>query len=230
MMTKFIPMPFSVWSSAFLVLGTLVLTEPTVAANSLWTDVEEGTPYDTLVQKFSRNETRLIQPSGDWLDRARIHLGVGVVNSVYSVAHISGGRVQVSGSGFLASLGMDLFSPRWIAEGSIVSYGSQNSDRAEVTLREFDLRLIYRTLPTGLFGVKLFGGLAARNLRINHYGVARDAIRDYTTPSSILGVGSDINIAEAIQLALEISTRNSMIDESPDQSTLDLTVRLNTQF
>lgn len=230
MMKKFMPQTTSLWTRLVLIFGTLVLTAPAFASNSLWTDVEEGTPYDTLVQKFSRSETRLVKPGGDWLDRARIHLGVGVVNSIYSVAHLGGGRVQVSGSGFLASLGMDLFSPKWIAEGSIVSFGTQNTERAEVTLREFDLRLIYRSFPSGLFGVKVFGGLAARNLRINHYGIGRDSIRDYTTPSSLLGVGSDINIADAIQLALEVSTRNSMIDESPDQSTLDLTVRLNTQF
>ncbi|MEQ1878857.1 MAG: hypothetical protein ABL958_19615, partial [Bdellovibrionia bacterium] len=125
-----------------------------------------------------------------------------------------------------ASVGIDLFSRHWLAEGAFVNFIDRQYDDYQIRLKEFDLKVTYRNRLDGIVGYRISGGLAARYLTLG--SSAGD--ESFTTPFSLLAGGLETYLIRNFSLGVEVATRNTMTYETPDHSALDLTLRFDGHF
>lgn len=154
-----------------------------------------------------------------------IHAGVGMVTT-FGQAHAPQGSINYNQSGIQATLGIDLFNPNWIAEGSARSFAKSEYDQAHVALREFDIKFLYKDSITKGIGYRLGAGVAARYMAIDLAGVHTE----YTTPASLFGAGLDLNFTKHVSAGIDVSSRNALVAETGDRNSMDATVRLDAHF
>lgn len=205
--------------------------------------------YESMVNELSFAESRRKSTGSDPFDLVKIHMGFGLVTSAFTFKTPNGSSEFSAPRGFQASMGIDLFSPQWLAEGIVRSYSSSSGDKSTISLQEFDLRIAYvHLLQSNLF---LRGGLgiAARymDLRIQESIVSDENQEspitvnppkrqyqsieyNYTTPSSVAFVGVDSYLNDLLSVSGELSLRSAMIEETIDKQAVDLTVRLDFHF
>ena len=208
----------------FLAAVTLI-NEKALALSSQEDEPEVG--YETIISELSKGQSRAERPdySADIFDSIKIHSGVGFVHSLVRI-RTENGETEGSQRGVQASLGIDLFSKHWFAEGAIRSFGEGQLDSGKIQLREFDLKTVYRTNPYNLFGIHFGMGLAARNLKLINSG----GVTNISTPATIALVGFDANVTENISVGGEASYRAAMIKESADRSSIDIALKLDAHF
>jgi len=211
---------------------------------------EDFYDFDSIVKQLASKQPEVIaQNTGDPLEKVKIHFGIGFTNSFLSYAH-NQGRADGFHKGFQASLGIDLFSPHWIAEGVVRTFGEANIEDTRVSLREFDLKLIHVLNPNSFLSFHAGIGLAARYLNVKYDvqviadnqptgtetagGASQSHLvtqeRKYTTPSSILLVGTSARLTDNLGFGAEISYRSALIDDTAERSAMNMTFRLNTNF
>ena len=144
----------------------------------------------------------------------------------------SGESSQFAASGLQVSLGIDLFSRHWMAEGTIRNFGKSKRDNMESTLREFDLKLVYRSNLNTFLKFKTGAGLSGRFLKLRKLdGLADESdVTEYSTPSSMFFVGLSSFITDGLSIGAEAAGRISMISDTVDRNSLDLTLRVDTHF
>lgn len=186
---------------------------------------ESGSSFESLVRDLSSSRASGIAGNDqDPFDQVKIHFGIGLVTSYLSYES-NIGPVRGTHQGVQASLGIDLFSPNWMAEGVVRSFSETEIDNTRASLHEFDIKILYSfNSHTSL--VPFMGmGMAARYL-----DVTDKTLNKYTTPASIFCLGSAFNINGNLSLAGEVSYRRPFSDETIERSAADITVRLNTHF
>lgn len=200
-------------------------------------EVEEFEDFDNIVKSLSQSTSHIEGDIGrDPFDLVKLHFSVGVINNFLS---LSTDRGPASGfeSGMQATLGIDLFSDNWLAEGAVRSFSESEIENSLVALREFDLKIIYRMYPNRKIIPYLGFGVAASYLSIKESSsptslapslVTKSA--KYSTPNSILLAGAHYRFTDALGMALDFSYRAPMIDETIQRSSVDMTLRLNTTF
>ncbi len=219
----------------------LVLTTSTIVQ----AQDDDFVSYDQIVKELSQattSSTRSVLPkvTEDPLANVLIHGGVSFTNSYLSISP-SNDSQTVTGfhSGIEATIGIDLFSRNWRAEGSVRSFGSDKIQNHEVSLKEFDLKLVYQDLWANRLYYRLGGGMAARYLK--HRQLAGEEVTpsaagdlnqtiEYTTPSSIFFVGLGVDIAKRFSIGAELSYRGALIDETIDKSAFDAAFRIDAHF
>ncbi len=130
--------------------------------------------------------------------------------------------------GIQLSLGIDLFSDNWYAEGSLRSYNDASFSGGTLSLKEFDLKIVYQTSSTSGLRYKFGSGLSARYLDI--YYTINGKTYEYSTPSSILLTGIESKLTNLVGISLELSKRTSLIGETTDSGAIDFLVRLDSHF
>jgi len=185
--------------------------------------------FDEIVNDLTRSRSplRTATPTSSWED-IQIHLGIGVTNGVFSLQHPDGTNTQANQRGVQVNLGIDLFNPNLIAEGSIMSFLERDYDNVKVGLQEFDLKLIYKDALEAQLGYHLGGGLAARYLTVTPRNGGEEM--KYTTPAWLAVAGLDVYFAKGLSLGGEIVGRGSLTNETPDQSSMDFALRLDAHF
>jgi hypothetical protein len=219
-----------------LVFATLVLIHSTLSQAQ---EFESYDNYDSIVRNLSTNTiTTDSNPLKSGFDTIRFHLGVGAVSSQIK-AEFPGplSRKNLQLDGFEARFGIDLFSQHWVAETAVRSYNPNQIEGGEVTLREFDMLLVYHTSPKKKVDFKFAGGMAARYLSFNNIqgeyvkpqvGEPAPSARrkkiyqeDSTTPSSVMSVGADFYLTKIFSLGAHVSYRNPLIEETSDKGSID---------
>jgi hypothetical protein len=195
-----------------------------------WAQEEEGLSYDAIVNELSksRTETPKSDPyDDDPLSQVEIHLGLAMASTTFGVAHGDGSTTQAAQRGFQVALGIDLLSPNWMAEGSMRNYFEREYEKSQIGLQEFDLKLFYKNRFDTSIGYRLGGGLAARylNVKTKDYGEQK-----FTTPSSVAAAGLDFYVGKTLSIGAEASARNSLTNETPDQSSVDFLLRLDAHL
>lgn len=193
--------------------------------------------YDAIVKELNRetqtpkpghSRAQLSQgPSRDPFDSIWIHGGVGFANMMQTLNLDNGQKLHLNQRGFQASLGIDLFSPNWMAEGVARSFTESSDASTQVNLKEFELKIFYKNRFARNFGFRAGAGLAARYMNIRQAG---GLSMDYTTPSSVGTMGLDLFLSQGFSIGADLSARNTMIAETPDQTSYDATLRLDTHF
>ncbi|MEZ4872321.1 MAG: hypothetical protein R2827_08760 [Bdellovibrionales bacterium] len=126
--------------------------------------------YDQIVKELSgatsTNKTRLKRVVNDPFSNVLIHGGVGFTSSYLSLSPNNDSET-ITGfhSGIEATIGIDLFSRYWQAEGSVRSFGNETINKNQVSLKEFDLKIVYRDYWARKFFYRFGGGIAARYLK-----------------------------------------------------------------
>lgn len=192
-------------------------------------DEEEGWDYDSLIKKLSSPEVSSTSYKDPFED-VKIHAGVGFTNTISTLYYSNGDKTNTAQRGVQVSLGIDLFSKTWLAEGTFRNFGETKYDNSFVSLKEFDLKLIYQTRFAPTWGFRLGGGLAARYLDVNYVGSEGKFSEQYDIPASVIQTGLMTYLTKGLSLGTDISLRNALIDETPEKTAFDFTLRLDGHF
>ena len=191
--------------------------------------------YDGIISELSKSRGSVDADfEDDPFAKIKLHGGVGFVTSLIS---LSTADKDISGlhSGVEANFGIDLFSERWMAEGSIRSFGDTEIDGHNISLKEFDLKFTYHSRLGRALQYRLGMGLAARYLSHRsgkELSLASQASTEtiYTTPASIFYFGVNAVLTKSITLGLEASYRDPMTSETIDNGALDTGIKLDFHF
>ncbi len=224
------------WFRAAICL--LALSTATVAPKAWSFDDEEETySYDVIVNSLNRQVESQDQAtsrarntnvtSNDPFENVWMHAGAGLVNVTQTIDYDDGSKAYLNQKGVQASLGIDLFSPNWMAEGTVRSFDDNEDTSTQVSLKEFELKIFFKDRMAKNLGYRVGGGLSGRYMTITRQGLET---LDYSTPSSVGTVGIDLFLTDRFSLGAEISARSAMIAETLDRSSLDGTLRLDAHF
>jgi hypothetical protein len=205
---------------------------------------ENGDDYDTIVKDLSNsNRAPLpISPRSDVLNSTVIHSGLAYASSYSAVRTAGGQRLHAHLQGVQASLGIDLFSRTWMAEGSARSFSDYSSPEGQMSLKEFDIKLVNKGLIAPQLGYRLGAGLAARYMTVNETvsvpvdsktpgaTTATDLSTDYVTPASVIMAGLDLFLSDSISVGSEFSYRSALISQTIDHVAYDFVVKLDAHF
>jgi hypothetical protein len=227
-------------TSTLTLLSLMLLFNTSVQAQSSSDDL---VGFDGIIKELSTgSKSRYLYDNSNPFDNILIHAGIGLVTSHISLA--PNGIKEVSGfhKGIEATLGIDLFSKYWKAEGSVRSFGDEKISDFPVSLKEFDLKIVYEDYVRKSLKYSIGFGLAARYLDITYEGpLSADEIissaassalisEKHTTPSSLISVGASTYISKGLSLGVEFSYRSALISETIDKSAFDALVRIDTHF
>lgn len=207
----------------FLVLGLTMVQGVAFAADNFWN-------YDEIVRELSLSERTSAAAARQDFTQApvRIHGSVGFVAGRLNLAPPTGLSRSQSLQGAEVVLGIDLFSEQWIAEGAVRSFESEPYTSTNLSLREFDLRIVHQTPILNRIDIRWGAGMAARYL---NFSQALPQLRsEYSTPASlfILGLRGEVN--QVIALSLDASLRSRMVDDTIDKGSFDAALRLTGSF
>ena len=223
---------FPLMLGASALLATLIFAPPTSYAMSPDGEVEESlVGYDDIVRELSvpasaGSSSARQETSSDPFENVLLHGGVGLASTLSRVVH-DGKPLDLAQQGLQAALGIDLFSRHWLAEGTARSLSGSRSGSERSELKEFDLKIYFRDQLTSKLGLRLGGGISARYLTITRGGAL---IADYATPATVAALGLDYSIGRSVSFGAELSSRNTLIDETIDRSSLDAVMRVDTHF
>jgi Outer membrane protein beta-barrel domain len=200
-------------------------------------DEDEVVGYDVIVENLNRQVTasdaatskanQQKPPAEDPFETVWMHAGAGFVQNVQAISLPDGNTAYLSQKGVQASVGIDLFSPNWAAEGTVRSFNDNDDKQTQVTLKEFELKAYYKDRIARSLGLRVGGGISGRYMTISRPGLST---LDYTTPSSVGTVGLDLFLTDRFSIGAEISGRSAMITETLDRGSLDGSVRLDAHF
>jgi hypothetical protein len=193
-------------------------------------EYDEEIGYETIVNELTKSRAqrdRRDAPRTDPFNLVKIHTGVGFTQSMIKIRKADGASTQGFQKGVQASLGIDLLSRNWFAEAAIRSFGEAELETNLVAqLKEFDLKIVYRSEPLRTFGYRAGLGLATRNLSIIEAGKERK----FSTPSSIFLIGLDTNVSPLVTIGGEFSYRSALTTESDDRVAMDFALKLDAHF
>jgi hypothetical protein len=234
---------------SILISSTLTLIGPGLAAGE---EVDGFIEYQQILRDLEREgrlKSRLrperpteaassrVRSQAAWpksfdlsLNEVQFHLGVGwgLRAQSLNLGEINGTLVQ---QGLQFSLGIDLLSSRWLAEGTARSFDgltTNSNDEAQARLREFELKLVRRLSGSSAWSGRISGGVSARYLTVTS-SVASEMVEE-STPAGLIGFGASYGLSPMISLGVETTARWSLLASSRDQSSVDATVRLDTHF
>lgn len=198
----------------------------------VWADANyEEESYEDLVKRLNHRKNQVAQSShaqldGNPLDELTLHGGLGLVGSNFYWRQGSQSR-SFNMSGFELSGGVDLFSENLVAEGAIRNFGSNTNGNETDSFRELDLKALYRKPSRGQeLGFRAGMGLATRYFSIRNGNFSVDEIN----PAMIFFGGIETNFSRMGGFGLEIGYRSVIANNSADQSSLDLMMRLDGYF
>jgi len=116
-------------------------------STSAWAQAESQAymSYDSIVKDLTTSTMVPKTSDRSSFNMIRIHGGLGLVTSHIFIATIEDEHYSGFQEGLEASLGINLFSPRWLVKGALRSFlFSQLKQGAHASLNEFNLRLFYR--------------------------------------------------------------------------------------
>ncbi len=190
---------------------------------------DEMIGYEQILKELSNTPTSSTRGSArveeDPFANVMLHGGVGMVTT-FGQAHTPDGTIQYNQRGIQATLGIDLFSANWIAECSARSFARADYENAQMSLREFDIKFLYRDSVAKGIGYRLGAGVAARYMTVDFMGTHTE----YTTPASVIGAGLDMNFTKHVSVGLDLSSRNTLVAETGDRSSIDATLRMDAHF
>lgn len=210
-----------------IVAGTFTLPASSLASS--WGE-DNLLGYDAIVNELNRENDRpqlsgrsSMQAPSSSLDTVLFHGGIGMAALMQTVTFADGTQTHLNQRGIQASFGIDLFSRRWIAEGTARTFGNSEDSRQPVSLQEFELKVIHKDRLSADWGYRLGGGLSARYMNVHR---AHD-IETFTTPSGVATLGLDFYVTNKMSFGADINARSAMITDTPDSRSVDGTLRVD---
>lgn len=229
-------------TATFGLVTPLILSLAAQGAPGYDDDTSDYVSYDSIVEDLQKQNTKQIAPAAsktsarrswfatdsaanDPFENIWIHAGVGFAQTAQNLSLPNGVGAYMAGRGVQAAVGIDILGPNLTAEGAVRTFGETEDSSSKISLKEFDLKVLYKTRRSSL-GLRAGAGLSAR------YMTVRSGFDTYdiTTPASVLMIGGDIYLTSSVSLGLDLATRNAMISETFDKTSYDGTIRLDTHF
>lgn len=187
----------------------------------------EEVSYDSLLNELSGKKNKMINNSSrsSQFNDIQIHAGFAWIGTSTQVKY-NDRSDSFFQNGIQMNLGIDLFSPRWISEATLRNFGTQDTHGKKISLREMDLKILYRNQLSNNLDYRLGGGLSTRDLKFR----AGSYTAKENTPFSLLSVGIESHLNQYLSLGMETTIRTSMVTDSVDKNALDLSVRLEASF
>ncbi len=217
----------------FLSLAVATPTLTWAAASSSFNMSEDYESFDSIVRGLSRSRSAPavdLRPQ-DPLEQVQFHGGVALATTLV--------QVQTQGlpfstallRGVEASLGIDLFTPRWVAEGALRSFAEERAQKdLYVSLKEFDLKFVHR-IPKSTHSHYRFGaGLSARYLDMSQKSADRTLRQEFNTPAALVFLGGHTVISRHLSAGAEVSYRAPLVGETADKGGASASLRLDSQF
>lgn len=183
--------------------------------------------FDSIVNDLSQTKTKAPVAEANSLDQVMIHFALSAVNN-FSTVKSQGNQTAISNRGLGLHLGIDLFSPQWLAEGSFLNFGDQEHEEILSSLREFNLKILHQNKISKTLGVRFGGGIAGRYLRLENKKFR--TAEEYSIPSSVISGMFETYLNQTFSLGIGLDYRTPIIDDVPETANLDLGLRLNGQF
>lgn len=187
----------------------------------------EEVSYDDLVNELNAKQKRITNESVSAFDDVRLHAGIGYVNAFTSLSANSKNYGRHA-SGIQLSLGMDLFSENWYAEGIFRNYGSTDQGSETLNIKDLDIKIGYTDKLQGIWNYTLSTGLSNRFLKFQDS--SKNVSVDETTPSFVVSTGLMAQVHKRLSLGAEMSARTAMINQSHDKNSIDFAIRLTTSL
>ncbi len=207
-----------------LSLALLFALSPKVQA-----DEYEEVTYDDLVSQIGRSKSQLTnrQETTADFESLQIHAGFGLVTTATTINYQGANNLKYQ-NGFQLSMGIDLFSSNWATEGVIRNFGQVTSGTETRSLRELDLKIVFRSTPERRLGLRAGAGMGTRYFKLtdDFNGVV---IND-TTPTAVAFAGFDIYASQNMSFGIETGIRSAMVASTTDKNSVDATFRLDTFF
>jgi hypothetical protein len=190
-------------------------------------------PYEQLVRelnaKVNKRDHRINQSNAiDPFETLKIHMSFGFVQT-YSTLLVNSRTVSRLEDGIQLGVGIDLFSPEWVAEGVLKNFGQSSMNDSTLALREFDLRLTYlQEAPKQKLKIRVVNGLGGRYLRFN--SPWEEFYKYQTTPVYLMGFGFLVPVGSHFDFDFEVQGHVSLINDTIDRHGLSLVFRLNNVF
>ena len=204
---------------------------------STFQDTTDDVGYDTIVNSLNRqvsaseqatNRARNPKPKQfDPFENVLMHAGAGIAVMSESLDFADGTRGYFNGRGFQASLGIDLFSVNWAAEGTVRSFDANEDHNLQMGLKEFELKLYYKDRIVKSVGYRIGAGISGRYLTVKRTN--QDTI-EQSTPSSVFTTGLDFFATDKVSFGIDVSGRTAMISDTIDRGSIDGTVRVDANF
>lgn len=218
----------------FKFLIALALLTGPAAARADIPDDTDSVGYDEIVNQLNKENASTIKAQKpktkdeNSFDTVWMHGGIGFANYIESVKFDDGSTALLNQKGVQAALGLDLFSPNWMAEGTARAFAEDGDSKVRSSVKEFELKVLYKDkFAADRFGYRAGLGLTGRYLTIKRQGFAD---QDYTTPTSVATVGGDMFINERFSVGADLNARNSLIGETIDHNSIDMTLRVDAHF
>ncbi|MCB0356972.1 MAG: outer membrane beta-barrel protein [Bdellovibrionales bacterium] len=210
----------------------LFLTIILLLSNFSWAQEEQFESYDSIVDQLSTTRSqKFINYNQDPFANVLIHAGVGMAMSMTNFKLSNKSHTGLF-QGVAINLGIDLFSDRWMAEGSYVNLGKAKVDKENVKdiaeLNEFDMSLVYRPQLNQFLRFRSSAGLAARYL--TYFDNQANKVLKYNTPAWAFALGLEAKISKSFSFTSEIAYRSSMIAETIDDNAFGAGLRLDAHF
>ena len=203
----------------------------TLSTSALAQSGDDYVGYDSIVNDLTASTRAPQIRSRDPFDLIEIHGGFGLVTSHTTISTANGESFSGFQKGFEASLGIDLFSPRWMAEGALRSFSSTQLEKgAYASLNEFNLRVLYRNPVSRLVRLRMGVGVAARYMELKINKASGAEKQDFSTPASILSIGLEAAISRNLSVGAEVAYRSALITDTADSEAADATLSLGAHF
>lgn len=189
--------------------------------------------YDSIVDQLNReadrpaSKAKYSSQDSDALDTIWFHAGVGLSMLMQPLTFDDGNNVFLDQRGVQISGGIDLFSPNWMAEGTMRNFGESETSRTRVSLKEFELKILFHKTFAPRLGFHAGGGLSARYMTVRR---PQTGSNDYVTPTSIAVLGLDYFITDRLSVGIEAAGRSAMVSDTVDRGSYDATIRMDVQL
>lgn len=208
----------------FLVTSLLIAT-PTMVLAFANSDYDE-VGYEDLVSELSAKRQKLQQqysPAGNPLR----HLGIGFANS-FSTVTSRRNSSSFHTSGIQLSVGTDLVSPEWYAEGIFRNYSPYSNLSEEGSLRELEGKIGYTNSLENIWHYAIGAGISDRFLKYSNS--LKNISVDESAPSLVISTSIFAQVHKNLSVGAEVSGRTSMINTAAEQNSFDFALRLNTSL
>ncbi len=166
-------------------------------------------------------------------DETRIHGGVALLQSYQDFMIAPGMRERGGIRGFELSLGVDLFSQNWIAEGVVMSFPEASIADTTMSANAFELRMLYEK-PI-FYGVTVKGGVGLGSRSYNLKTKARvgtniiDTDKSFSSGATVFVLGLEYWPSGEVSAGVEVSNHLPMAS-GDDPSSVDLGIKLSGHF
>ncbi len=228
-------------TSIFSALIIVLLTHAPIAFGAesvIYGDDTETMGYDAIVDQLTREEALAdaasraknpVRPVGgeSSLDAVMMHGGLGFATFIQSVQLPDGTSATLNQKGIQGAIGIDLFSPHWVAEGTVRSFSEDGDAKLRTAVQEFELKAYYKDRVSTRFGFRAGTGITGRYLTLKQL---TGATQEYTTPMSVVSLGGDAFVSDRVSFGADINARNALIGETIDHGSIDMVLRVDAHF